>query len=120
MYISCSYFFFDSLKTLKRLLLLLVTNVLKFFKVMMTVLLSLLDLVLFTILKLPRFIVSIYWNVPHGFFLILVDLKSGQKLLKVKEKHDGELVIIMRSYFEKPRTTVGWKGLINDPDINNR
>ncbi|KAI8882751.1 3-deoxy-7-phosphoheptulonate synthase [Backusella circina FSU 941] len=42
-----------------------------------------------------------------------------QKLLKVKEKHQGELVIIMRSYFEKPRTTVGWKGLINDPDINN-
>ncbi|GAA5801997.1 3-deoxy-7-phosphoheptulonate synthase [Helicostylum pulchrum] len=42
-----------------------------------------------------------------------------QKLLKVKEKHDGELIIIMRSYFEKPRTTVGWKGLINDPDINN-
>ncbi|KAL7312375.1 3-deoxy-7-phosphoheptulonate synthase [Mucor circinelloides] len=42
-----------------------------------------------------------------------------QKLLKVKEKHRGELVIIMRSYFEKPRTTVGWKGLINDPDINN-
>lgn len=45
---------------------------------------------------------------------------TGQKLLKVKEKHRGELVIIMRSYFEKPRTTVGWKGLINDPDINNR
>ena len=30
------------------------------------------------------------------------------------------LLIIMRSYFEKPRTTVGWKGLINDPDINGR
>lgn len=29
------------------------------------------------------------------------------------------MLIIMRSYFEKPRTTVGWKGLINDPDINN-
>ncbi|KAI8646592.1 3-deoxy-7-phosphoheptulonate synthase [Parasitella parasitica] len=42
-----------------------------------------------------------------------------QRLLKVKETHKGELVIIMRSYFEKPRTTVGWKGLINDPDINN-
>jgi len=25
----------------------------------------------------------------------------------------------MRVYFEKPRTTVGWKGLINDPDLNN-
>ncbi|KAI8090200.1 3-deoxy-7-phosphoheptulonate synthase [Gilbertella persicaria] len=42
-----------------------------------------------------------------------------QKLLQVKEKLKGELLIIMRSYFEKPRTTVGWKGLINDPDINN-
>ena len=29
-----------------------------------------------------------------------------------------DLLIIMRVYFEKPRTTVGWKGLINDPDLN--
>jgi len=35
-------------------------------------------------------------------------------------KARNELVIIMRVYFEKPRTTVGWKGLINDPDLNNR
>ncbi|CAO3643512.1 unnamed protein product [Cunninghamella blakesleeana] len=42
-----------------------------------------------------------------------------QRLLKVKEELKGELLIIMRSYFEKPRTTVGWKGLINDPDIDN-
>ncbi|KAI8997365.1 3-deoxy-7-phosphoheptulonate synthase [Pilobolus umbonatus] len=42
-----------------------------------------------------------------------------QRLLKVKEKHQKDLLIIMRAYFEKPRTTVGWKGLINDPDINN-
>ncbi|KAI7856193.1 3-deoxy-7-phosphoheptulonate synthase [Circinella umbellata] len=41
------------------------------------------------------------------------------KLLPVKERLGGELLIVMRSYFEKPRTTVGWKGLINDPDINN-
>ncbi|KAJ8658680.1 3-deoxy-7-phosphoheptulonate synthase [Lichtheimia ornata] len=41
------------------------------------------------------------------------------RLLAVKERLSGELLIIMRSYFEKPRTTVGWKGLINDPDINN-
>ncbi len=41
-------------------------------------------------------------------------------LLKVaKEKLKKDLVIIMRVYFEKPRTTVGWKGLINDPDINS-
>ncbi|CAJ2513404.1 Uu.00g015230.m01.CDS01 [Anthostomella pinea] len=40
-------------------------------------------------------------------------------LLKEKEKHEDELLIVMRSYLEKPRTTVGWKGLINDPDIDN-
>ncbi|ORX61725.1 3-deoxy-7-phosphoheptulonate synthase [Hesseltinella vesiculosa] len=42
-----------------------------------------------------------------------------QRLLKVRDQVQGELLIIMRSYFEKPRTTVGWKGLINDPDIDN-
>ena len=42
------------------------------------------------------------------------------KLLKsVKEELKQDLVIIMRVYFEKPRTTVGWKGLINDPDLNS-
>lgn len=40
-------------------------------------------------------------------------------LLKEKAKHKDELLIVMRSYLEKPRTTVGWKGLINDPDIDN-
>ncbi|OMH83539.1 Phospho-2-dehydro-3-deoxyheptonate aldolase, tyrosine-inhibited [Zancudomyces culisetae] len=41
------------------------------------------------------------------------------KLLKEQaEKYKDELEIVMRVYFEKPRTTVGWKGLINDPDLN--
>ncbi|KAI1260100.1 hypothetical protein F5Y18DRAFT_420342 [Xylariaceae sp. FL1019] len=40
-------------------------------------------------------------------------------LLKEKAKHRDELLIVMRAYLEKPRTTVGWKGLINDPDIDN-
>jgi len=39
-------------------------------------------------------------------------------LKKAKDNLQKDLVIIMRVYFEKPRTTVGWKGLINDPDIN--
>lgn len=34
------------------------------------------------------------------------------------EQHNKDLLIVMRVYFEKPRTTVGWKGLINDPDLN--
>jgi phospho-2-dehydro-3-deoxyheptonate aldolase len=37
----------------------------------------------------------------------------------MKEKYQNDLLIVMRSYLEKPRTTVGWKGLINDPDIDN-
>jgi 3-deoxy-7-phosphoheptulonate synthase len=42
------------------------------------------------------------------------------KLLKeYADKSKDDLCIIMRVYFEKPRTTVGWKGLINDPDLNN-
>merc|ERR1711939_651528 len=41
------------------------------------------------------------------------------RLLKLKEQHKDELLIVMRSYLEKPRTTVGWKGLINDPEIDN-
>jgi 3-deoxy-7-phosphoheptulonate synthase len=41
---------------------------------------------------------------------------------RLKETADaiaGEVFVVMRVYFEKPRTTVGWKGLINDPDLNN-
>jgi 3-deoxy-7-phosphoheptulonate synthase len=34
------------------------------------------------------------------------------------ERHSGDLVVAMRVYFEKPRTVVGWKGLINDPDLD--
>ncbi|EON96899.1 putative phospho-2-dehydro-3-deoxyheptonate aldolase protein [Phaeoacremonium minimum UCRPA7] len=46
-------------------------------------------------------------------------LEYCDMLLKEKEKHKDELLIVMRSYLEKPRTTVGWKGLINDPEIDN-
>jgi len=46
-------------------------------------------------------------------------LEYCDKLLALKEKYKDELLIVMRSYLEKPRTTVGWKGLINDPDIDN-
>ena len=41
------------------------------------------------------------------------------RLRPLVEKYESELLIIMRVYFEKPRTTVGWKGLINDPDLDN-
>lgn len=45
-------------------------------------------------------------------------LDYAHRLAKVMNELDGELLIVMRVYFEKPRTTVGWKGLINDPDID--
>ncbi len=42
------------------------------------------------------------------------------RLLKaVKDELVNDLMIVMRVYFEKPRTTVGWKGLINDPDLDS-
>lgn len=45
-------------------------------------------------------------------------LEYAQRLQEQISKHQDDLLIVMRVYFEKPRTTVGWKGLINDPDLN--
>lgn len=42
----------------------------------------------------------------------------AERLKKVADETRGELVVLMRTYFEKPRTTVGWKGLINDPHLD--
>lgn len=42
----------------------------------------------------------------------------AEKLSLVREELKNELFIVMRVYFEKPRTTIGWKGLINDPDLD--
>ena len=50
------------------------------------------------------------------------DTKAGmeyaQRLLEVRKNLAADLLIVMRVYFEKPRTTVGWKGLINDPYLD--
>jgi 3-deoxy-7-phosphoheptulonate synthase len=45
-------------------------------------------------------------------------LEYAERLLPLREKYKDDLQIIMRTYFEKPRTVVGWKGLINDPEID--
>jgi 3-deoxy-7-phosphoheptulonate synthase len=45
-------------------------------------------------------------------------LDYADRLLRLREQVASELVVIMRVYFEKPRTTVGWKGLINDPHLD--
>ncbi|MGB7799954.1 3-deoxy-7-phosphoheptulonate synthase AroH [Buttiauxella sp.] len=42
----------------------------------------------------------------------------AHRLQAAREKHQDRLEIVMRTYFEKPRTVVGWKGLISDPDLN--
>jgi len=50
------------------------------------------------------------------------DVKAAKeyagKLLEAKQKFAADLLVVMRVYFEKPRTTVGWKGLINDPKLD--
>ncbi|RHZ65512.1 3-deoxy-7-phosphoheptulonate synthase [Aspergillus thermomutatus] len=45
-------------------------------------------------------------------------LEYARRLKDVADRLSHDLCIIMRAYLEKPRTTIGWKGLINDPDIN--
>ena len=45
-------------------------------------------------------------------------LEYARRLIEQRKKHEGTLEIVMRVYFEKPRTTVGWKGLINDPYLD--
>ena len=45
-------------------------------------------------------------------------VEYGERLKVLKDELKDDLLIIMRVYFEKPRTTVGWKGLINDPDLD--
>ena len=44
-------------------------------------------------------------------------IEYAQRLKPLRDALAGELEIVMRVYFEKPRTTLGWKGLINDPDL---
>src|SRR4030042_823320 len=64
----------------------------------------------------------------HRLFVVvgpcsIHDLKAAHeyagRLQKLADEVSDTLLIIMRVYFEKPRTTVGWKGLINDPDMDD-
>lgn len=47
-----------------------------------------------------------------------VGLEYARRLAETAKEHEADLLIVMRAYFEKPRTTVGWKGLINDPALD--
>ena len=46
-------------------------------------------------------------------------LEYASRLKALRDELANDLLIVMRVYFEKPRTTVGWKGLINDPDLDD-
>ena len=45
-------------------------------------------------------------------------LDYAERLVALAARYGDELIVVMRMYFEKPRTSVGWKGLINDPDLD--
>jgi 3-deoxy-7-phosphoheptulonate synthase len=45
-------------------------------------------------------------------------LEYGDRLARLASRYADHLIVVMRTYFEKPRTSVGWKGLINDPDLD--
>ena len=55
---------------------------------------------------------------PCSIHDISAAMEYAKNLQKLQNKYKDKLFIVMRVYFEKPRTTIGWKGLINDPDIN--
>jgi 3-deoxy-7-phosphoheptulonate synthase len=45
-------------------------------------------------------------------------MEFGAKLNVLARKLSDDIVVVMRTYFEKPRTRLGWKGFINDPDLD--
>jgi 3-deoxy-7-phosphoheptulonate synthase len=55
---------------------------------------------------------------PCSIHDISAAMEYATRLSQQRERLKGALEIVMRVYFEKPRTTVGWKGLINDPDLD--
>ena len=56
---------------------------------------------------------------PCSIHDVVAAREYAEKLMSLSVKVSGTLMPIMRVYFEKPRTTVGWKGLINDPDLDD-
>ena len=55
---------------------------------------------------------------PCSIHDVRAAMEYAARLARQRERFKGALEIVMRVYFEKPRTTVGWKGLINDPDLD--
>ena len=63
----------------------------------------------------PRLVVIVG---PCSIHDTIAALEYAQKLQRLAERFSDHLIVLMRTYFEKPRTSVGWKGLINDPDLD--
>ena len=55
---------------------------------------------------------------PCSVHDVAAAMEYARRLRAVAERHAADLRVVMRVYFEKPRTTVGWKGLINDPHLD--
>lgn len=64
----------------------------------------------------PRFLVVVG---PCSIHDVDAALDYADRLARLARELDDSLLIVMRAYFEKPRTTVGWKGLINDPHLDD-
>jgi len=45
-------------------------------------------------------------------------VEYAERLVPLADRYKDQLILVMRCYFEKPRTSVGWKGLVNDPDLD--
>lgn len=63
----------------------------------------------------PRLVVVVG---PCSIHDPVADLEYAHRLKEATSDWHEKLIIVMRAYFEKPRTTVGWKGFVNDPDID--
>lgn len=63
----------------------------------------------------PRLLIIIG---PCSIHDVKAGLEYAQKLAKLRQDVQDKIAIVMRVYFEKPRTTIGWKGLINDPELD--
>ncbi|WP_272660604.1 3-deoxy-7-phosphoheptulonate synthase [Providencia sp. PROV150] len=64
----------------------------------------------------PRLLVIVG---PCSIHDIDAAIEYAKRLNVLRERHQDHLEIVMRTYFEKPRTVVGWKGLISDPNLDN-
>jgi 3-deoxy-7-phosphoheptulonate synthase len=56
---------------------------------------------------------------PCSIHDVTAAVEYGEKLVQLRTELEDKLEVVMRVYFEKPRTSIGWKGLINDPHLDN-